>query len=601
MRKIKYLTVPFGLMAILFIFVFASARASDAKSGSPVTLGSNSTGEQSGTPWYNEAWHYRRPVIITNDGATLSYYQVLIKFDNVNFDFNRAKTDGSDVRFTHSDGTTDLKFWIESWDKANELAYVWVRVPNLGTDNTTIYLYYNNPQATPVSDGAATFDSFDDNWSEFTGEGYFLLPNGLQDRSSSEQVNSPFAWTILSGSPVAISGILNLEDGEGVKSNSSYLYNAVGMRANFGSGNGYEWGGFINEPGDQRTMIGELPTDSDNLYLSDYRTDFENVLLPRVSDDWHDGFHIYEVRWNAGQSIGDIDHGNMTVFSTQPSQVPNTDLPVTLYSYAGSNATLKVDWIYVRQYRDPEPTFHTGAEQGLVELRISNIDSPDPLKPGTTLTYQLTITNSSTIDAPEVVVTDTLPLSVEHGPISSSQGICAPGNVIVCDLNIIPADSIATITVIVTPTVDGEISNNAVVRSPGFELDFSDNTSKQTTFVDSTPPVVIWERPVHNGELYFAFGTQVTLEASATDNSGQVAWVEFRLWDHIGLKWVTIGNDPSYPYQVPFDSSILVPNQIYQMYAVVVDRAGNVSDPYNPLQRIFIGRRLPVFLPLLRR
>ena len=50
------------------------------------------------------------------------------------------------------------------------------------------------------------------------------------------------------------------------------------------------------------------------------------------------------------------------------------------------------------------------------------------------MTYQLTITNTSTIDAPEVVVTDTLPVSVQLGPISSSQGSCVPGSVILCDL-----------------------------------------------------------------------------------------------------------------------------------------------------------------------
>ena len=602
MRKIINLSIPVVVMAVLFIIFIVSARVSNAAPTNPLTIANHIEAEQSGPPWYNEAWHYRRPVIITNNGASLPYYQVLITLNSANFNFNRAKTDGSDVRFTHSDGTTDLKYWIESWDKAGQLAYIWVRVPSLGNGSTSIYLYYNNPQATPVSDGSATFDSFDDNWSQFTGEGYFPQADAAQIRTSPEQVNSPFVWTIISGSPETISGILYLEDGDGIKSNSSYLYNAVGMKANFGSGNGYEWGGFINGAGDQATMIGDLPSDPVNLYLRDYRTGFENVLLPRVGgNDWHNGYHIYEARWNAGQSIGDIDHGVKTVVSAVPSQVPNISLPVTFYSYVGSNATLMVDWVYVRQYRDPEPTCIVSAEQGLVQLSINNSDSPDPLTPGTTLSYQLTITNSSTIDAPEVVVTDTLPLSVQRGPISSSQGSCVPGSVIVCDLNSIPANSMATITIIVTPTVDGEISNLAVVGSPGFELDLSDNTSNQTTFVDSVPPVVIWERPAHNGELYFAFGGQVTLEASATDNSGQLAWVEFRLWDHIGLKWITIGNDTSYPYQVSFDSSILVPNQIYQMYALGVDRAGNVSDPYNPLQRIFIERRLPVFLPLLRR
>jgi uncharacterized repeat protein (TIGR01451 family) len=259
-----------------------------------------------------------------------------------------------------------------------------------------------------------------------------------------------------------------------------------------------------------------------------------------------------------------------------------------------------VDWVYVRQYRDPEPTFTVGAEQGLVELSINIADTPDPLRPGAQLTYQLTIFNSSSIKAPGVVVTDTLPGNIQIGSITPSQGSCASGSVILCDLEDIHANSMASITIIVTPDGDGLITNTAVVGSTGYELDLSDNSRDVVTWVESIPPVVNWEKPVKSGETYFALRGSITLEASATDND-QVAWVEFKMWDPIGLKWISIGTDNSYPYQVLLNSDILVVNQIYQTFVVGVDRAGNQSDPYNPLQRIFIERRLPVFLPLLRK
>jgi hypothetical protein len=37
------------------------------------------------------------------------------------------------------------------------------------------------------------------------------------------------------------------------------------------------------------------------------------------------------------------------------------------------------------------------------------------------------------------------------------------------------------------------------------------------------------------------------------------------------------------------------------MFVVAVDRAGNQSNPYNPLQRIFIERKLPVYIPVIRK
>jgi uncharacterized repeat protein (TIGR01451 family) len=604
MKKILSLILPIGMLLIIFIIIFYAPGSKAASINLPTEENRNNP-EQVGPPWYDEAWHYRRPVVITNNGASLTYYQVLVTLDSSNFNFSRAKNDGSDIRFTHSDGTTELKYWIESWDSGNQLAYIWVRVPSLGNGNTNIYLYYNNPQATAVSDGVATFDSFEDDWSQFAGEGFINQSVETLIPQSPEKVNSPFVWSIISGSPSATAGILSLKAGDGIKSNSTYLYNAVGMRANFGLGDGYEWGGFINENSGEQTMIGDLSSDPGNLYLIDYRNAYDNVLLPRVGgNDWHNGYHVFEVRWNLGQSIGDIDHGVVTVLSTQPSQVPKVSLPVTLYSYIDSNATLKVDWVYVRQYRDPEPTSTVSAEQGLVELSINNSGSPNPIKSGARLTYQLIISNTSTINAPGVVVTDTLPTSVQLGRIKSSQGSCEPGSVILCDLNIILANSTASVTIIVTPTVDGEIINSASVGSPGYELDLSDNTSEQTTLVDSVPPVVNWEKPVETKNTYIASGGWVTLEASATDND-QVAFVEFSYWDHVhGRGWVSMGIADAYPYQVAFDSSkleITAPSNPYQVKVEGVDRAGNRSNPYQPVQIIYILRRSPVYLPLMRR
>jgi hypothetical protein len=165
---------------------------------------------------------------------------------------------------------------------------------------------------------------------------------------------------------------------------------------------------------------------------------------------------------------------------------------------------------------------------------------------------------------------------------------------------VIPAYSTANITIAVTPVVGGVITNNAVVGSPGYELELSDNTSEEETLVDSIPPTVYWQKPVQTGQNYVTYGGMVGLEASATDINDQVAWVEFRLWDHIGSSWVSVGIDNTYPYQVQFKSDILAPNQIYQMFVLAADRAGNLSNPTDPLHPsvIYIIRKLLYILEL---
>ena len=489
MKKILSLTIPPGLVVILFIIILSYVPAA-ASAGSPTSVGEKNRTEQGGPPWFDEAWHYRRAVVISNGGTSLSYYQVLIKLDINNFVFSRAKPDGTDIRFTHSDGTTELKFWIESWDNLNRLAYVWVRVPSVSPGDTTIYLYYGNPEASSAGDGNSTFDSFDDDWMfDREGSNPSVEPPIHQ---TTDEVYSPFDWQVISGTPEVIAGMLNLADGTGIKSTSSYQYRAVGMRANYSLNSTDEWIGFINGTSGQRTLISDNKTGNvDDIYLLDTvnGSDFDYIVLPKLDEEnWHGNYHVYELRWELGQSRGDIDHGASSASSNLPGLVPNVSLPVTLYNDTDSGGTLQVDWVYVRQYRYPEPTSSVEGEQGLVELSIKDIDYPDPVRKDEKLTYQLTIANSSSINAPGVVVTDTLPGNVQIGSIIPSQGSCEPGSVVLCDLNIISANTAATITIVVTPTVEGVITNTVAVGSQGYELDLSDNSSIESTIVEFYAP-----------------------------------------------------------------------------------------------------------------
>jgi len=608
MKKIFPLIMIIGMLILIFMLFHGTERASGAAKIVSLRIEEQNEIEQSGPPWLDEAWHYRRPVII-NSGTALPWYQVLITLDSGNFpSFSLSKSDGSDVRFTHSDGTTELKYWIESWDNINQKAYVWVRVPSLASGNTTIYLYYNNPAATKVSDGTATFDSFDDDWSHLTAAGFTLAENG-QSSASANDIEAVFNWSTISGIPVVSPvGILNLSNGTGIKSTTTFQYQAVGFRANFGLGTnrvapGHEWVGFNNGNIGKGTMIGDLWSDPGNLFLINYNYSEDSTPLPRVGgSDWHNAYHVYEVRWKSGWSGANIDHGASSASSTVEVPGAPPQLPVTLYSYTGSNATLMVDWVYVRQYHDPEPTFAVGAEQGLVDLGISMIDSPDPLHQGAELTYLLTVSNYSSIDAPGVIVTDTLPGSVLFVSGKTSPECSQVGSEIVCSLNTIPAYLTSTSTIVVKPTADGVISNSAIVGSSGFDLDTGNNWGEATTLVDTVPPNVNWEEPALNGKKYTTYGGWVALKASATDNN-QVAWVEFWLWDHLPLAdpkgKISIGFDDTYPYQMQFNSDLLVPNQEYQLFVQAADRAGNISSIYIfPYPRIYIERILLYFVQL---
>jgi uncharacterized repeat protein (TIGR01451 family) len=594
MKKITYLILPIG-MILLFVMLFHTSQRALSATTAPLVEGEEQNAiEQVGPPWDNhESWNYRIPVTI-HSGTYLAWYQILVTLNNSNFDFSQAKPDGSDIRFTHTDGTTELNYWIESWNNSTQLAYVWVRVPGVADGETTIYLYYNNPNASSLSNGPSTFDSFDDDWCQFPGAGCNLgsktqSPNPYQD------IDSLFVWSVIGASPSVtptIPGYLNIWEGSGIKSTSSYLYRAVGYKANFGLGGEYERAGFLNHISGTGTMIGDdcLGTPGDLFLInSGICTQFSPL------DDWHDAYHVYELRWITAQSYGDIDHGDSVASSS--NQVPNSSLPVTLYSYPGSKATLRVDWVYVRQFRNPEPTVSLDTAQGLVKLAIGTFDTPDPVRGNQNLTYQLTISNTSSITAPFVVMTDTLPGGVNFVSAIPSQGSC--NSEVICNLGSIPANSTAGITIIVKPQIDGAIINNAVVGSPSYELDLSDNTSIQETLVDSVRPTVEWIKPVANRQTYVTTGGLVMLEASAEDND-QIARVEYWIYD--GVSWENLAKIYTSPFQFLFNSDLLLSNQQYPIEAYAFDRAGNQNplDPEELRQVIYIERILtkPFYLPL---
>ena len=108
-------------------------------------------------------WSYRRQITITeNSGFDLSSFQVKIVLTPTNFDYSHVNTDGSDIRFTLSDGVTTIPYWIEDWNYGGT-SIIWVKVPSIPASGTaTIYMYYGKSDATSESNGLNVFDFFDD-------------------------------------------------------------------------------------------------------------------------------------------------------------------------------------------------------------------------------------------------------------------------------------------------------------------------------------------------------------------------------------------------------------------------------------------------------
>ena len=75
--------------------------------------------------------------------------------------FNDTKPDGSDFRLIAGDDKTPLKFHFEKYDPQNQMALLWVRVPQItgGSKTDKIYAYYGNPDAAAAADIPGTYDA----------------------------------------------------------------------------------------------------------------------------------------------------------------------------------------------------------------------------------------------------------------------------------------------------------------------------------------------------------------------------------------------------------------------------------------------------------
>ncbi len=145
----------------------------DFNGGTFATTAVNGTGISAdiglGSPlnWLT-GWSYRKVINIDNTNGTsvLTNYQVKIELKPSNFDYSKASATLADLRFTTSNSTTTIPYWIENVS-TTATSTIWVKVPLISAGSTvTIYMYYGNTNAISKSNGAATFMLFDD------GEGH---------------------------------------------------------------------------------------------------------------------------------------------------------------------------------------------------------------------------------------------------------------------------------------------------------------------------------------------------------------------------------------------------------------------------------------------
>lgn len=137
--------------------------------------------------WYDSNWSYRIPVTIdsTKVSADLTDFPVYVDLSDLSADFfSNVKTDGSDIRVTKDDGTTEVPrevVAIDTGSSTGELHFKADGTLSSSTD-TDFYIYYGNASATEPA-VTATYGR-NNVWTDYDGV-YHLQGNATNSAGTS--------------------------------------------------------------------------------------------------------------------------------------------------------------------------------------------------------------------------------------------------------------------------------------------------------------------------------------------------------------------------------------------------------------------------------
>lgn len=127
------------------------------------------------------------------------------------------------------------------------------------------------------------------------------------------------------------------------------------------------------------------------------------------------------------------------------------------------------------------------------DLLLTKTASPNPGQVGVSLSYRITATNNGPAAATNVTVADILPGGVAFVSATATQGTCSGTGPVNCNLGSLAVGASAIVTIVVTPSSPGQITNSATVNANESDFDSTNNTASTTTVIQpaAASPVML--------------------------------------------------------------------------------------------------------------
>ena len=304
-------------------------------------------------------YSYRKSIQLSRASGAVSNYQMKLLLGESSGAIGEDVDCGghclstfNDIRFTTSDGTTMLDYWIESvtGTTPNQLATIWIEFDSIGTGATTFYMYYGKADAAAASNGDNTFSFFDD----FPG--------------SSIDTNK---WNVVESSTVAVTGgICTITGGNGIDSridtdtqwNANSAFRGKLKTAHYNSGSYREFGG-LRAPVGAASDIFLLTVPCHNLVYPKHwaHNSVDESTSFITGGITADTYSIWDILRNGSTNAVFMQNGANSVTITQ--YVSDGNMGVHFIAGANTSAVVSLDWVLVRQYLATEPAWGSWGEE----------------------------------------------------------------------------------------------------------------------------------------------------------------------------------------------------------------------------------------------
>jgi uncharacterized repeat protein (TIGR01451 family) len=174
------------------------------------------------------------------------------------------------------------------------------------------------------------------------------------------------------------------------------------------------------------------------------------------------------------------------------------------------------------------------------DVSVTTSDTPDPVTVGTNVTYAITVTNNGPDAVTNIELTDVVSGAVTLVSVTPSTGSCTGTSTIVCVLADLASGASAMLTIVVTPTAVGTLTNTVSVTIAQTDTDPSNNVAQERTVVTLAnliakaisaaaaaipgADIVVNDTTVNNGKV--AAGTSTTrffLSSDGTFDAGDLS------------------------------------------------------------------------------